>query len=174
MRANLLLAGIISLAAVTAAQPKAVPSTAYTIEFGTRIAGTPEEVFDLATGDVRPWWDHTFSPAPLKLYIEPRPGGGFWEIFNERGDGVRHATVIGAERGKLLRLDGPLGLAGRAVTMVTTYTFAPTGADSTDLTLSVHLSGEIDAQTAGVVEKVWRHFIIERFAPYAAGRRGGK
>ena len=35
-------------------------------------------------------------------YIEPRPGGGFIEIFDDEGNGVLHATVIYADRGKLL------------------------------------------------------------------------
>ncbi len=130
------------------------------------LPGVPTVIFDAITGDISGWWDHSFSENPYKFYIEPRPGGGFYEIFDESGDGVLHATVIAAQRGKLLRFDGPLGLAGRAVQVVTTYTFEPAGEDSTKLQVNVHSSGEIDQKTADVVERVWEHFIFERFEPY--------
>ena len=42
------------------------------------LPGTPEVIFDAATGDVSGWWDHSVSKNPLELYIEPIPGGGFW------------------------------------------------------------------------------------------------
>ncbi|MFZ5515305.1 MAG: hypothetical protein ACOY90_01620 [Candidatus Zhuqueibacterota bacterium] len=89
-----------------------------------------------------------------------------YEIFDESGDGVLHATVIYAQRGKLLRFEGPLGLSGRAVTLVCSYSFAAVGADSTKLILDVHIAGEIDAATAQIVKSVWHHFIIEQFKPY--------
>ncbi len=56
------------------------------------LPGTPESVYDAITGDISGWWDHSFSDKPYKLYIEAKPGGGFYEIFNEKGDGVKHAT----------------------------------------------------------------------------------
>jgi uncharacterized protein YndB with AHSA1/START domain len=87
MRDILILAGMFFLSAAATAQPRPVPSAVYAIEFGTRIAGTPEEVFDLATGDIRPWWDHTFSPTPLRLYIELRPGGGSTRSSMDGGTG---------------------------------------------------------------------------------------
>jgi hypothetical protein len=108
---------------------------------------------------------------PARFYIDPRPGGGFYEIFDETGDGVLHATVIYAHRGKLLRLDGPLGLSGRAVKIVWTLGFEPAGNDSTALTLSVHGSGEIEKGVPETVEQVWRHFLFERFKPYIESGR---
>jgi uncharacterized protein YndB with AHSA1/START domain len=143
-----------------------LPTGAFSIEFAVTYPGTPEFVYDRLTGDISPWWDHSFSPRPHKLVIEPRPGGGFYEIFNEKGDGALHATVIYAERGKRLRFEGPLGLSGRAVQAVTTYTLTSAGEDSTTLALEVHLQGEIDEQLASVVNTVWHHFLIERFKPY--------
>jgi uncharacterized protein YndB with AHSA1/START domain len=130
------------------------------------LIGPPESVYDAITGDISGWWDHSFSDKPYKLYIEAKPGGGFFEIFNENGDGVKHATVIYAERGKLLRMDGPLGLSGKAIQMVTTYAFSPAGNDSTKLILSVHGAGEVEEGIPAIVEKVWDHFLIERFKPY--------
>ena len=127
---------------------------------------TPEVIFDAATGDISGWWDHSVSKNPVEFYIEPIPGGGFWEFFDDEGNGVLHATVIAADKGKLLRFEGPLGLAGIAIHLVTTYTFEPVGSDSTLMKISVHGAGEIDDDTPAIVEKVWEHFIFERFQPY--------
>jgi hypothetical protein len=135
------------------------------------LPGAPETIYDATTGDISEWWDHSFSGNPRKLYIEARPGGGFWEIFDESGDGVRHATVIYAQRGKALRFEGPLGLSGRAIQMVHTYTFSHVGTDSTALELSVHGSGEIEPGLAETVEGVWVHFLVEQFKPYVESGR---
>ena len=130
------------------------------------LPGTPEQIYDAITGDISGWWDHSFSQNPKKFYIEAKPGGGFYEIFDEAGNGVLHATVTFANRGKMLRFDGPLGLAGRAVQMVTTYTFEKADNDSTLLKVSVHGSGEMEEGLSAIVENVWEHFIFERFKPY--------
>jgi hypothetical protein len=126
----------------------------------------PVEAFDAFTGDVTPWWDHSFSGSPHRMYIEPRPGGGFVEIFDSAGNGALHATVITVRRGKLLRFDGPLGLSGRAIANITTCTFDAAGGDSCRITVEAHLSGEIDEKLALNVDGVWHHFLIERFTPY--------
>jgi uncharacterized protein YndB with AHSA1/START domain len=131
-----------------------------------KLPGSPEEIFEAATGDISGWWDHSFSENPVGFYIEPIPGGGFWEFFDEEGNGVLHATVIAADRGKLLRFDGPLGLAGTAIQLVITYTFEASGGDSTFMKIYVHGAGEVDDSTPVIVEKVWEHFIFERFKPY--------
>ncbi|MCU4156317.1 hypothetical protein J1N10_10030 [Carboxylicivirga sp. A043] len=135
----------------------------FTIE--TQLPGEPEVVYDNLTGDISPWWDHTFSGHPHQLFIEAKPGGGFYEIFDESGDGVRHAVVTGAQKGKLLRMEGPLGLAGHALTLVTTYHLSEVN-DSTHLKVEVHGAGEYKKDWPQVIENVWTHFIIERFKPY--------
>jgi uncharacterized protein YndB with AHSA1/START domain len=127
---------------------------------------TPEIIFDAITGDISGWWDHSFSDNPKKFFIEPKPGGGFWEIFDDEGNGVLHATVIYADRGKVLRFDGPLGLSGKAIQIVTTYEFEPVKTDSTLLKVSIHASGEVDEGVPALVESVWEHFIFEQFKPY--------
>jgi hypothetical protein len=147
-------------------EPKAPAYRVFSFEQELRLPGTPEVIYDAISGDISGWWDHSFTEHPHKLYLEARPGGGFYEIFNERGDGARHATVIYAERGKLLRFDGPLGLSGKALQLVCSYSFAPAGPDSTILSLSVHGSGEIAEGMPKVVEGVWHHFLFERFKPY--------
>ena len=150
--------------------PKESP-TAFVFQMQLNLPGTPESVYDAITGDISGWWDHKFSENPAKFYIDPKPGGGFYEIFDESGDGVLHATVIYAQRGKLLRLDGPLGLTGKAITMVYTLSFEPAGTDSTTLGLEVHGSGEFEENIPGIVESVWKHFLFERFKPYVEGRQ---
>ncbi|MBE0571310.1 MAG: SRPBCC domain-containing protein [Ignavibacteriaceae bacterium] len=130
------------------------------------LPGTTEIIFDAVTGDISGWWDHSMSENPKEFYIEPVPGGGFWEIFDDEGNGVLHARVIYADRGKLLRFDGPLGLSGKAIQVVTTYQFEPVGTDSTLFKLSVHAAGEVDEGIPAIVERVWEHFIFEQFEPY--------
>jgi len=130
------------------------------------LPGTPEMIFDAVTGDISGWWDHSMSGHPKKFYIEPFPGGGFYEIFDDAGNGVLHATVIYADRGKLLRFDGPLGLSGKAIQIVTTYQFEPVGTDSTLFKVSVHAAGEVDEGIPAIVERVWEHFIFEQLKPY--------
>jgi len=143
----------------------------FTFDKQVTLPGTPEQIFDAATGDISGWWDHSFSEQPKKFFIEAKPGGGFWEIFDDEGNGVLHATVIYSQRGKMIRFDGPLGLSGRAVQIVTTYEFSEVGKDSTVMKVSVHGSGEMEEGMPAIVEKVWEHFIFEKFKPYVEERK---
>ncbi len=132
------------------------------------IAAPRDVVFDVATGDIKPWWDHTFYPDPAELVIEPEFGGRFYERFVEgEDDGVIHAEVISIYRPELLRLEGPLGLSGRAYHLVTTWTLeeADDGA-STAFTVDLSMMGEVDAELAAIVRNVWVHFIEGRLKPY--------
>jgi len=129
------------------------------------LPASPEAVYDAATGDISGWWDHHFSEHPKKLYIEAKPGGGFWEIFNDSGDGALHATVIYAERGKRIRFTGPLGFSGQAVDMVTTYDFLPDPA-GTKLRVTCNVSGQVADGEDKIVDAVWHHFLFERLKPY--------
>jgi len=151
-----------------------VETGGFAFSFERTVPGTPRETYDALTGDISGWWDHTVATNPHRLYIEPRPGGGFYEVFDESGDGVRHAVVTAAERGVLLRFEGPLGLAGNALFMVATYELAEVGDEgtSTNLKVSVHAAGELQEGWADEVQSVWHHFIDERFVPYMEG--GGR
>ena len=137
----------------------------FAFELEAVLPGDPETIYDAITGEVSDWWDHTFSESPMSLFIDAKPGGHFKETFNDEGDGVIHATVIYADRGKLLRFDGSLGLSGRATQVVTSYQFEAQG-DSTRLKVSVHASGEFEEGWAEGVEGVWNHFVFERFVPH--------
>ncbi len=154
--------------------PKGEAARTFQFEMNFDYPGDPDFVYDHLTGDISAWWDHSFSERPYKLYIEPRPGGGFYEIFDESGDGARHATVIFARRGEMLRMEGPLGLSGMALTLVCTYTLKPSGDDGTLLTLNVNGSGEFTDETPELVRQVWEHFLWEQFRPHIremAGQR---
>jgi hypothetical protein len=131
-------------------------------------ATSPDTLFDLMTGDISPWWDHHMSEHPVRLVIEPRPGGAFLEQFDAAGSGVHHAVVTAAERGKLLRMEGPLGLAGTALLCVWTweYTATPTG---TKLTFTGNLTGQLDDGMEQVIAQVWNHFLVEQLKPYVDG-----
>jgi hypothetical protein len=139
---------------------------AFAVTHEVVLPGAPEAIYDALTGDISGWWDHTMSDSPKRLRIDPHPGGFFEEIFDDAGNGARHAVVIYADRGKRLRFDGPLGLSGHAVQFVTTYDLSPAGSDSTRLIVSCHVAGEIEEGLPEIVDGVWHHFIFERFKPY--------
>ena len=149
----------------------------FTFSIERTVPGRPVEIYDALTGDISGWWDHTVSGSPARLFIEPKPGGGFYELFDEAGNGIRHAVVTAADRGSLLRFEGPLGLAGNALFMVATYELAEVGLQgtSTHIALTVHAAGEVRDGWPEAVEGVWRHFIDEQFVPYVeAGRHGSE
>lgn len=172
------VAAVAALALTVAAGPtlaehKPLAAGAFEITNSVVLPGTAEEIFDAVTGDISGWWDHSVSGDPLKFYIEPKPGGGFWEIFDEDGNGVLHATVTAADRGKLLRFVGPLGLAGNAIDMVHTYEFTHVTRDGesipaghTVLRVTVRAHGEMQEGWAEAVDGVWQHFLTERLKPY--------
>lgn len=162
----LIIALAIFLPVVVPAQESQTKYDVFSFEQQLTVPGTTTQIYDAMTGDISGWWDHSFSDKPYRLYIDAVPGGGFFEIFNAGGDGVKHATVIYSDRGKMLRMDGPLGLSGKAVQMVTTYEFTATGSDSTIVKLSVHAAGEIGDGVPAKVEAVWHHFLFDRFKPY--------
>ncbi|UCH83875.1 MAG: hypothetical protein JSW50_15785 [Candidatus Latescibacterota bacterium] len=144
--------------------------TGFTLELELELPVSPEVAYDVMTGDISKWWDHSFSDSPKALYIDPKPGGGFYEIFDDSGDGVLHATVNAAHRGKLLRFTGPLGLAGSAVVFVTTYTYEARG-DGSLVEVKIDASGNIEPNWADVVDGVWKHFLFERLEPYIKSGR---
>jgi uncharacterized protein YndB with AHSA1/START domain len=164
-------AGIAGAAAAAVADVKEARTGAFVVEHSVTLPGSPEAIFDAITGDISGWWDHTFSGKPRRLFIEARPGGGFWEHFDDEGNGVKHATVTYAHRGRLLRFEGPLGLSGNAITLVTSYAFTAVGSDSTRLDVSSHCAGEFQEEWPAVVDGVWKHFIVDRFQSWILSGR---
>lgn len=162
---GLVMMGIMAVGA--SAEVKSAEKGKFRVEQELILPATPNEVYDAATGDISGWWDHSFSGHPKKLYIEARPGGGFYEIFDDAGNGALHATVIYADRGKRLRYTGPLGFAGRAIDLVTTYDFAAVEG-GTKFHLTVTATGDVDEALAAAVDGVWHHFLDERLKAYIA------
>jgi len=149
----------------TRGETKDLKTGAFEVQQEVVLPVSPEALYDTMTGDISGWWDHSFSKHPKKMYIEAKPGGGFWEIFDDSGDGALHATVIVADRGKMLRFTGPLGLSGEAVNMVTTYEFLPDPAGA-KLRLTVNVTGQMEEGEEKVLDAVWHHFLFDRLKPY--------
>ena len=168
------LALILALALpALAAEP--VPTGSFTFSFDAVLDAPVAAAWNAATGDISGWWDHSMSGDPHRLVIEARPGGRFLEEFDAAGDGVVHAEVTYVKSGEMLRMVGPLGLAGHAIDMVTTWTFAPGEAEgATVMTVQVNASGEIHEGWGEIVESTWRHFIVERLAPFVASAAAGE
>lgn len=165
---------LIACAGVASAAVKSESDGAFTIEHDLTLPGSPTRIFDAIPGDLTPWWDHTFSKQPKAFYIEPWPGGGFYEIFDDAGNGVRHAVVTWAERGKRLRFEGPFGLAGNALTLVSTYDLEARG-DSTHLRFTASGAGRLDEGWPKIIDSVWHHFLFEGLKPYIeSGRDRGR
>jgi len=133
------------------------------------IDASPDEVWAAFTGDISGWWDHSFSGKPAKFFIEATPGGGFIELFDEAGNGVKHGTVIFAQRPSKLNFEGPLPFNGMAVNMVHQVTFTPREPGGTDVKIVVNAFGKIDPIWAEAVDGVWEHFLVERLKPFVEG-----
>ena len=179
----LVLAATLVLALPSATPAQEMPPAAeidrpevsgFAFEHTLTLPGTPDRIWEVITGDISGWWDHNFSGDPAVFIIEPWPGGRFLEQFEEDArDGVLHATVTVAIRPRLLRMEGPLGLTGRAVHGVYSLALEPAGEDSTRVTHTTQMLGAGADEWAEVVERAWRHFLFEGLKPYVeAGLTG--
>jgi hypothetical protein len=170
---TLLLPGAARLSAQDTTAVKQGQATTFSFQQKVTVPVEPALAYDLATGDISGWWDHKFSEQPAQFCIDARAGGGFWELFDTEGQGLRHAVVTWAQRGKRLRFEGPLGLAGSAVQSVMTYDFAP-AAGGTELTLTVNVAGQVEPSWPAGVSQVWQHF-LGRYRDYVvAFKAAGK
>jgi uncharacterized protein YndB with AHSA1/START domain/ketosteroid isomerase-like protein len=147
----------VTLGSAAQAEVKLLAYGGYSVEVEVVLPVSPNVAYDAATGDIGAWWDHSFSQHPKRLYIEAKPGGGFYEIFDDAGNGVQHAVVIYAERGKLLRFTGPLGFSGNALDAVITYEFKPEGS-GTRMHVIVNMMGQMSMEDAQAADQVWHHF----------------
>lgn len=162
-----LLTPAAGLVGQTLPPPVGRPYGAFAFQDSVLVPVSPEEAFDRFL-EVDEWWDHRFSEDPLEFIIDPTPGGGFYEIFDESGDGIRHATVIAVRRGALLRLRGPLGMTGFALDGVYSLSFREAGS-GTLVHLDARGAGELEEGWAAAIQRVWHHFLVERFKPYVEG-----
>lgn len=132
----------------------------------------PAAAYRAFTVEIGQWWDHHFSESPYLLRLDARPGGAFVEFFDAAGNGAEHARVILAREGEMLRMVGPLGLSGRAVEFVHTFTFAAREGGGTTVSLHLEVIGALGPETRAIVLQVWEHFLAA-FREHAA-RRGSK
>jgi uncharacterized protein YndB with AHSA1/START domain len=165
--------GILAAAASAAAEPQEFPFRTATIEKEITVAAPPLEAWNAFTGDVSGWWDHHFSEKPLRLVIDRKPGGAFWEIFDKEGHGVKHAEVIYADPGKELRMRGPLGFSGMAVDLVMSFHFQAEG-EGTKVHFTLNALGQLDGEAVQALDRVWDHFLGNYQAYVAAGQHKGK
>lgn len=156
---------LVCMLGIAAGEIKQTKLASFTFDHEIVLPGSPAEVYEAITGDISPWWDHHLSEHPKKLFIEPKPGGGFYEIVNDAGDGILHATVIDAERGKRLRYSGPLGFSGSATEFVVTYDLKPDPA-GTRLHLTANVAGQLNDGMEKTLDGFWHHFLFERLKPY--------
>ena len=134
------LAALASTGSVAHAEVAAAQPGGFEVVERAHISAPPQRVWD-AIGKVDAWWTsaHTYSQDASNLSLNPEPGGCFCERW--QGGAVRHATVVAAMPGRLLRLDGALGpLGGLAVTGRLTFDLTPS-AGGTDLKLIYAVGG---------------------------------
>lgn len=168
-----LAAALVLLPGAAAARVVAETATSFEISHSLVVEVPRQEAWDAFVGDVTPWWDHHLSESPVAMYFEDKPGGGFYEIFDEAGNGVRHAVVTTVAPPALFRFEGPLGMAGHALQMVHTVAFADgDDEDITQIFLDVRAFGAIKEGWAEAIDGVWMHFLMERFKPYVEGTLG--
>lgn len=155
-------------------EPVPIDPGGFAFELSTVVPADPVDAFDAFTGDVSPWWDHHHSETPHALRIEPRPGGHFLELFDDEGNGAVHATVNFAKRGEELQFLGPLGFAGGGTNLQMAHRirFVAEG-DGTRVTVSVRGIGEVQEGWPQVVENVWNHFLVDRYARFVSGTLDG-
>jgi len=158
--------GLVAARSNPAPEPERFDAGGFRFELEAAVPLAPEAAYDAFTGDVRGWWDHTISGAPRSMVLEARPGGAFREVFDEAGNGVDHARVQLAWRGKRLRFVGPLGLGGEGVELHHDLAFEPAEGGGTTLRLKVTAVGRVEPEWPAAVEGVWRHFLHERFVPW--------
>jgi uncharacterized protein YndB with AHSA1/START domain len=124
-------------------------ASGFTVKVTSSVTAPSTRVYD-AIVRIGSWWesDHTYSGSAANLSLDPKAGGCFCEKL-PNGGSVQHMTVVYAESGKLLRLDGGLGpLQDLAVTGKMTWVLTATGGKTTiELTYKVggYMPGGVDA-----------------------------
>ncbi len=133
-------------------------SSGFTVKFEKLVKVTPDSLYTFLVRDIGKWWspEHTWSGSAANLSIEPAANGCFCEKLSN-GGGVRHMTVIFANPGKMLRMEGGIGpLQGLAVTGIMTFVIKKEGGLSR-LTLTYTIGGYIAGgaqKWAAIVDKV--------------------
>ncbi len=146
--------GLFLLAAPAAADVVDSAPGAFTLKIVVE-AGAPAAKAYSSLVDIGGWWDpeHTFSGHASNLTLDAAAGGCVCEKL-PNGGSVRHLTVVYADPGRLLRLNGGLGpMQDMAVAGSLSFAIAETAGKSTvTLTYKVggYLPGGLDAMAKPV------------------------
>ena len=114
------------------AEVTAIADGGFVVEQTLTLKAEPETVYDALLA-VERWWDgaHSYSGQASHLRIEARAGGCFCERLDDGGS-VLHATVVFAQRPRLLRMSGGLGpLQSMGVSAAASWAIAATDGGST-------------------------------------------
>ncbi len=106
------------------------------------------QVFNALTTGTAIWWATPYLQRKdaRDLVMEPKVGGRFyerWTLNKNDSKGYLHATVIAIDSPKLLRLQGPFGMADRAAWGTATVKLKPIN-DNTYVHFSFHAFGELN------------------------------
>jgi hypothetical protein len=143
------------------AEVKDASASGFTIENSRVVAADSAAAWKALVRDVDRWWpkDHSWWGKASTLTLEPKAGGCFCEIADDRGGArqAEHMRVTFAEPGKLLRMVGGLGpLQGMGLHGVLEFRLAPEG-EGTRITLWYRAGGYVPddlSKLAPVVDKV--------------------
>lgn len=125
----------------------------FTIKHVVTVARPASEVYAAL---VRPstWWasSHTWSGKAANLSLDPKPGGCWCETLPNGA--VQHMTVVYADAGKLLRLNGVLGpLQEMPLTGVMNWQFAEANGTTT-VTLTYSVGGFVPSGVEAIAAPV--------------------
>ncbi len=123
----------LSLASPAAAEVVESSPAGFVVSSSADIAAAPLDIWTVLRSPAR-WWsaEHSWSGDAANFWLDAQAGGCFCETLpgdaTTRGS-VRHATIIYAKPGEMLRLSGALGpLQGEAVTGTLSIALVPEGA----------------------------------------------
>ena len=127
------------------------------IEQEVVIAAEPERVFEAMTDGVNSWWAHGYESPRSTVHLEPQAGGRFYEDFGPGRGSAYFATVTYCDRGKKLRLMGPMGMSGPVVGTMN-FDLEPE-AGGTRVKLSHQIMGAVDEETRQGYTSGWRELL---------------
>lgn len=168
------------VAAPVSAEVRNAEDNGFVIFHTAEISASPDEIWKrlLAPKD---WWqkEHSWSGSSEGFSIEPKAGGCFCELFQEKQEdgtqktvgSVEHMRVIFARPGMVLRMQGALGpLQSEAVTGTFTVAMAQQpGGKTSKLSFSYIVGGYMRYKMAAIapaVDKVLAAQFASLIAPF--------
>jgi hypothetical protein len=153
------------LSAPAAAEVKSQTDTGFSVVHVAEVAATPDQIWKRLISP-KDYWNksHSWSGSVAGFSIDPKAGGCFCELIQDKGaDGkiktigsVEHMRVIFANPGKVLRMQGALGpLQAEAVLGTLTVAMEPIkDSTSTKLSFSYVVGGYMRYKTSDIAARV--------------------